>query len=160
MYRRILVPVDGSHTSTLGLQQAVRLAKNEKTQLRLVHVVDEFIITQDFGSFVNAGDLIDSLHDAGKKILRNALALTHRHGINAQGALYETMGLRVADVLLREAKKWKADLIVMGTHGRRGINRMMLGSDAETVLRTSSVPVLMVRSPGAARRSRKAAQRR
>jgi nucleotide-binding universal stress UspA family protein len=159
MYRRILVPVDGSHTSTLGLQLAIRLAKNQKAQLRLVHVVDEFIVTQDFGSYVNAGDLIDSLRDAGKKIISNALALTRRHGINAQGALYETMGLRVADVLVREAKKWKADLIVLGTHGRRGINRLMLGSDAETVLRTSPVPVLMVRSPGTRTRGRKTARR-
>ena len=160
MYRRILVPVDGSHTSTLGLQQAVRLAKNQSAQLRLVHVVDESIITQDFGSYLNAGDLIDSLRDAGKKIIGNALALSRRHRINAQGALYETMGLRVADILVREAKKWKADLIVLGTHGRRGIDRMMLGSDAETIVRTSPVPVLMVRSPGAARRARKTARRR
>lgn len=154
MYRRILVPEDGSRTSTLGVKHAVRLAKNQKAQLRLAHVVDEFIITQDLGIYVNTADLIGSLRDAGRKILRNALALAHRHGINAEGALYESMGLRVADVLLREAKKWKADLIVMGTHGRRGINRLMLGSDAETVLRTSPVPVLMVRSPSAPRRSR------
>ena len=160
MYRRILVPVDGSHTSTLGLQQAVRLAKNQSAQLRLVHVVDESIITQDLGSYLNAGDLIDSLRDAGKKIIANALALSRRHRINAQGALYETMGLRVADILVREAKKWKADLIVLGTHGRRGIDRLMLGSDAETILRTSPVPVLMVRSSDAGSKDGKTGFRR
>jgi nucleotide-binding universal stress UspA family protein len=61
----------------------------------------------------------------------------------------------VSDVILREAKKWKADLIVMGTHGRRGINRMMLGSDAEMVLRNTPIPVLMVRSSDRKKRTKK-----
>ena len=146
MYRRILVPVDGSHTSTLGLQEAVRLAKDQDASLRVVHVVDESIVTQDFGGYVNAGDLFESLRDDGKKVLKNALALARRAGIDAQGAIYETMGMGVADVLVREAKKWKADLIVLGTHGRRGVKRAVLGSDAETILRSAPAPVLMVRS--------------
>ena len=149
MYRRILVPVDGSHTSTLGLQQAVRLAKDQNAILRVVHVVDESIVTFDFGGYVDAGDLFDSLRRAGKQILKNALTVAQRHGIDAQGAVYEALGMRVADVLVREAKKWKADLIVLGTHGRRGVKRAVLGSDAETILRTSPVPVLMVRSTAA-----------
>ena len=149
MYRRILVPVDGSHTSTLGLKEAISLAKDQRASLRIVHVVDETVITQDFGGYVNAGDLFDSLRRAGKQILKNALALAQRHGISAKGEVYETMGMHVADVLVREAKKWKADLIVLGTHGRRGVRRAVLGSDAESILRTSPVPVLMVRAPDA-----------
>lgn len=61
--------------------------------------------------------------------------------------MFETMGGRVADVIVREARKWKADLIVMGTHGRRGIGRVVLGSDAEAVLREARVPVLLLRAP-------------
>jgi nucleotide-binding universal stress UspA family protein len=113
------------------------------------------VVTQNFEGFFNIGDLLDALRDSGKKAIHNALALTRKHDVKADAALYETMGGRVSDVIVREAKKWKADLIVMGTHGRRGINRMVLGSDAEAVLRTAPVPVLMVRSPDRKKRARK-----
>ena len=59
---------------------------------------------------------------------------------------------QAASVILRDAKKWRADLIVMGTHGRRRIRRVVLGSDAEHVVRESPVPVLLVRARGPARR--------
>jgi nucleotide-binding universal stress UspA family protein len=155
MYQRILVPVDGSHTSTLGLQEAVRIAIDQRARLRLISVVDEYVVTQNFEGFFNSGDLLDALRDAGKRAIHNALALTRKHDLKAESALFETMGSRVSDVILREAKKWKADLIVIGTHGRRGINRMVLGSDAEAVLRSAPVPVLMVRSPERKRRAKK-----
>ena len=154
MYQRILVPVDGSHTSTLGLQEAIRITIDQRARLRLVHVVDELVVTQNFEGYLNAGDLIDALRDAGKKAVRNALALTRKHAVKADAALYETMGGGVADVIVREAKKWQADLIVMGTHGRRGFNRVVLGSDAEAVLRATPVPVLMVRSAGGRKRAK------
>ena len=155
MYQRILVPVDGSHTSTLGLQEAIRLAADQHAQLLLISIVDELVIAQNFEGLINAGDLIDALRDAGNKALKNALALVHKHDIKAEGHVFETVGDRVADIIVREAKKLKADLIVMGTHGRRGFNRMVLGSDAEGVLRTAAVPVLMVRSPEQKARAKK-----
>lgn len=155
MYQRILVPVDGSHTSTLGLQEAIRIAVDRRARLRLISVVDEFIMAQNFEGLVNAGDLVDALRDSGKRALKNALALVRKHRLNADASMFETMGDRVSDVIVRDAKKWKADLIVMGTHGRRGVGRMVLGSDAEAVLRTSPVPVLMVRSPEPKKRKKK-----
>lgn len=155
MYQRILVPVDGSHTSTLGLQEAIRIAIDQRARLRLINVVDELVVTQNFDGFINAGDLFDALRDAGKKAIQKALALTRKHDIKADASIYETLGGRVADVIVREAKKWKADLIVMGTHGRRGFNRVVLGSDAEAVLRATPVPVLLVRSPDRKRRGGK-----
>ncbi len=155
MYQRILVPVDGSHTSTLGLQEAVRIAIDQRARLRLVHVVDETVVVQNFEGFINTGDLLDALRDAGKKTIAKALALARRHDLKAEASVTETMGGRVADVIVREARKWKADLIVMGTHGRRGFGRVVLGSDAEAVLRNTPVPVLMVRSPEPRSRARR-----
>jgi nucleotide-binding universal stress UspA family protein len=58
----------------------------------------------------------------------------------------EIVGGPAADVIVREAKKQRADLIVLGTHGRRGMRRLVLGSDAEQVVRMSPVPVLLVRA--------------
>jgi nucleotide-binding universal stress UspA family protein len=155
MYQRILVPVDGSHTSTLGLQEAIRIATDQHARLFLLSVVDELVIAQNFEGLINAGDLIDALRDAGNKALKNAMALVQKHDLKAESTVIETVGDRVSDIIVREAKKCKADLIVMGTHGRRGFNRMVLGSDAEGVLRTAPVPVLMVRSPETKTRARK-----
>ena len=155
MYQRILVPVDGIHTSTLGLQEAIRIAIDQRAHLKLVSVVDELVIAQNFEGLINAGELIDALRDSGEKAIKNALALVHKHDLKVEAATFETVGDRVADIIVREAKKWKADLIVMGTHGRRGFNRMVLGSDAEGVLRNSPVPVLMVRSPEVKARKKK-----
>jgi nucleotide-binding universal stress UspA family protein len=155
MYQRILVPLDGSDTSTLGLREAIRLAIDQRARLRLVVVVDESVASQNFEAIFLTGDLIGALRQAGKKVIQEALALTRKHGIKADTSLSETKGGRVSDLIVREAKKWKADLIVMGTHGRRGINRMVLGSDAEAVLRTSPVPVLMIRSTDKKLRIRK-----
>lgn len=146
MYKRILVPVDGSHTSTLGLQEAISIAKESGGTLRLVSVVDEMVVTSNFDGYVNPGELMDTLRDSGRKALERGLALAKKHGVEAESSLHETMGKRLAEIIVREVKKWKADLIVMGTHGRKGINRMVLGSDAEAVLRTAPIPVLMVRS--------------
>ncbi len=155
MYQRILVPVDGSHTSTLGLQEAVRVAIDQRARLRLISVVDEFVIAQNIESLINAGNLLDALRAAGKRAIKNALVLVHKHRVKVDTALFETAGQPVSDIVVREAKKWKADLIVMGTHGHRGFSRMALGSDAESVLRTSPVPVLMVRSPDRKTRGKK-----
>lgn len=64
-----------------------------------------------------------------------------RHAV----VLLESIGGRAADLIVDQAKQWNADLIVMGTHGRRGLRRLALGSDAELVVRSASVPVLLVR---------------
>jgi nucleotide-binding universal stress UspA family protein len=147
--------VDGSHTSTLGLQEAIRIAIDQRARLKLISVIDGFIITQNFEGLIIADDMIDALRESGKKAINNALALVKKHDLKAEATTFETVGDRVAEVIVREAKKWKADLIVMGTHGRRGFNRLVLGSDAEGVLRHSPVPVLMVRSPAPRMRRKK-----
>jgi nucleotide-binding universal stress UspA family protein len=67
--------------------------------------------------------------------------------VEADGVVQCDPGLRVCDMNLQEAENARSDLIVMGTHGRRGLRRLVLGSDAELVLRESPVPVLLVRGP-------------
>jgi nucleotide-binding universal stress UspA family protein len=145
MYKRILVPVDGSHTSTRGLQEAVKLAKDQRAMVRLMHVVDEWSVTQNLDVMGGAGDVLDMLEESGKKALKNAKTLADRHGIRAETAIYRNLSGRVADFIIREARKWRADLIVMGTHGRRGFSHVLLGSDAEAVVKQSPVPVMLVR---------------
>lgn len=146
MYRKILVPVDGSHTSKMGLKEAIRLAKNQKATLRLMHVVDELVVMPSTEGAIYIGDMFEGLREAGKRILKEAQAQVRRQGLKAQSVMLETVGARAADLVVRQAKKWGADIIVLGTHGRRGVRRLVMGSDAEEIVRTASVPVMLVRS--------------
>jgi nucleotide-binding universal stress UspA family protein len=145
MYARILVPVDGSDTSTLGLNEAIKIAEAQGSQLRLVHVVNEYVLDCTYSAGVYATSLIESLRKQGQNILDLAEAAALRQGLKPQCVLLESIGGRAADLILAQAKEWPADLIVMGTHGRRGLARIALGSDAETVVHGASVPVLVVR---------------
>ena len=147
MFKRILVPVDGSATSNRGVEQAIKLARSDGATLLLLHVADEHAIVQYAEGFANVTDqVLASLRENGKKVLAKAQAAVERHGINCKTVLVENLTSRVADIIVAQAKKQRADMVVMGTHGRRGIRRLVLGSDAEGVVRESPVPVLLVRA--------------
>lgn len=149
MYGKILVPVDGSETATTGLIEAIKLAKNQGGKLRILHIVNELILDYAFGSGMYANTVIESMRSDGQKILNAAEALARQHGLEPEGVLIESIGGGAAQFIIEQAKEWPADLIVMGTHGRRGIRRLALGSDAEIVVRGASMPVLLVRQlPG------------
>ncbi len=145
MYKKILVPIDGSETSTRGLDEALKIAKVHGSQVRLVHIVNEFILDYTYSPGLYAANLIESLVKAGRKVLDAAEAAARSQGVKAETVLLESIGGAAADLILAQAKEWQADLIVMGTHGRRGLARLALGSDAEQVLRGAAVPVLLIR---------------
>lgn len=147
MYQRILVPIDGSTTSGEGLDEAVKLARLTGAELRLVHVVDQLTFAtglDPYGAY--AGDLITSMRETGEGILAQARAKVEAHGIKVESKLFDNFAGRVSDMVVDEAKTWGADLIVIGTHGRRGVTRWMLGSDAEQIVRLAPVPVLLIRA--------------
>jgi nucleotide-binding universal stress UspA family protein len=147
MFKRILVPVDGSHTSGLGLDKAIALAKDQGAMLCLIHVVDENVITQNLeGGAVAIDHLIESLRSAGRQIVARAEAKARKQRVQVKTVLVENVIRSVAEIIVDQARKWRADLIVLGTHGRRGVSRLVMGSDAEGVVRTTPVPVLLVRS--------------
>lgn len=145
MYKNILVPVDGSPTSNRGVMEAIRLAKDQGAQLRFLHVVDTHLVTMDMTGAVNMGEVLDILREAGAKILAAAKAQAAKESVAAETVIVDSMIGRIAEEAVRQAKAWPADLIVMGTHGRRGVSHLFMGSDAEAVIRTSPVPVLLLR---------------
>ena len=151
MYKRILVPVDGSKTANVGLEEAIRLTKSAGGKLKIVHIVDDSALALNPETGIAAAPLVADFAEGGKEILETARALTARHGIEAEVVLHENFTGRVADLIADEARKWSADLIVMGTHGRTGIRHAVLGSAAEAVVHASDVPVLLVRTPAAAK---------
>jgi nucleotide-binding universal stress UspA family protein len=145
-YKRILVAVDGSSASNKGLREALRLAKAGRARVWLLHVVNEFpAFSAMDGLAAAAVDLVPALREGGERILARAKAVADKAGVRATVVLRERIGGPAADWIVREARKQRADLVVLGTHGRRGVRRLVLGSDAEQVVRTASVPVLLVR---------------
>lgn len=152
MYKRLVVAVDGSPTSNAGLAEAIRVAAESAGTLRLIHVVDELSFAMAMGgnAWGYAGDMLGALRSAGQQVLTNGVAQAKAAGVAAESVLFDSFAGTVQEMILAEAARWKADLIVMGTHGRRGLGRMVLGSSAEQVLRHATVPVLLVREQPAA----------
>lgn len=144
MYQQILVPVDGSSTSDRALQEALKIVKQQKAQLALIHVLEE-VWYVDNESYLNYSELQKTIHKSGEKILARAQELVLQTGMTATVKLLEARGDRIANIIISEAKRWPADLIVIGTHGRSGFSHMLFGSVAEGVVRTAHVPVLLVR---------------
>jgi nucleotide-binding universal stress UspA family protein len=148
MYQRILVPVDGSPISERGLDEAIGLARLTGGRLRLMHVVDELSVAMGAtAGFASVGaDTFRLLRDGGEQILANAKARVEAARLPVDTVLDDTLGGRICDLVVAQARQWPAELIVIGTHGRRGVGRLLLGSDAEQVLRLAPVPVLLVRA--------------
>lgn len=146
MYTRILVPVDGSPTSDRGLQEAIKLATLTGAQLRLIHVIDQYIYATGMDGSAMGGDLFLILRQSGEQVLKACKAQVEAAGVPVETSLIESLAGRVCDLVVAEAKTWKADLIVIGTHGRRGVGRLFMGSDAEQILRLATSPVLLVRA--------------
>jgi nucleotide-binding universal stress UspA family protein len=152
MFERILVPVDGSHTSDIGINMAIGIARDLDSMVYLLHVVPEFIVMQDaVGGAVYADRLFEGLREGGRKILDKAERKLRAKDVTFRSVLVEEPAARVSDVIVRQARKLKVDVIVMGTHGRRGVSRLAMGSDAAAVVADSAVPVLLVRDKGKGR---------
>ena len=146
MYDKILVPVDGSPTATLGLDEAIKLAKLTGAAIRLLNVVDLWALAMTPDGIGATPDLLTLLKESGRATLADAKARVDAAGVHADTVLADSLGGRVFELIIDEAARWGADLIVIGTHGRRGVGRLVLGSDAEQVVRLSPVPVLLVRA--------------
>src|SRR5690348_9480014 len=116
VYKRILVPVDGSATSVAGLNEALRLACDQKARVRLIHIVDEVAIFASAEAGLNIEPVIDSLKRAGERLLARVAKSAAARGVRTDTELVENAASRVAEVLVSRAKRWRADLIVMGTH--------------------------------------------
>lgn len=145
MYERILVGVDGSETSLRGLAEAVRLAKGTGGKLLVVHVLNALVLESEIASTAYYDALSDALRESGANILEQAARRVRESGVPFEQKLVEKIGAYASHEIVAAAKEWNADLIVLGTHGRRGLKRLVMGSDAEVVLRRSPVPVLLVR---------------
>lgn len=144
MYQRIMVAIDGSATAELGLKEAIRLARDQKAQLAIIHVID-VVIAYGAGQWV--GGYVEDTRKFSQQVVAQARKLAQDAGIEPEIQTPEivTSGYHVADTVAQLAREWKADLLVVGTHGRRGVSRMLIGSVAERIVRVAPCPLLLVR---------------
>lgn len=147
MYKRIAVAVDGSDTSTAALNEAIKLAKVMGSTLLLLHVCEELPVVWNTEGMtaLPMEDLTKAFIDAGKQLLHKDKAHAAEMGVSAETKLVEDYSGRIGAVISAEAERWLADLLVVGSHGRKGLDHLLMGSVAESVLRTANIPLLLVR---------------
>ncbi|MBB4514964.1 universal stress protein [Paraburkholderia fungorum] len=148
MYTNILVAVDGSEASKRAVSEAIQLAKLSRCTLTAVYVIDQS------AAFTYAGAcdphlLTDAARQVGVSLLNGALAQMRELNVVGDTEIVETQGIAedIASALMRCAERRGVDLVVMGTHGRRGLRRMVIGSVAERFVRHATCPVLLIREP-------------
>ena len=146
MYKRILVPVDGSATSNKALTAALQLARDGGGRVRILHSLDELAY---LSGFEYSGEVIKVARENAARVLDDAMAIAQAAGVPADPQLVDLPGQRLGQTTSDAARAWEADLIVVGTHGRRGIGRVLMGSGAEQVIRMAPVPVLVIRDDAA-----------
>jgi nucleotide-binding universal stress UspA family protein len=145
MYEHIIVPVDGSEPSQRALCEAVELGRVHKARLTLLHVVDDYLLAAEVSAMVSFQEIHESLCQHGREVLDKAKKVADKAGVQVDTVLSQDMQGRVSDVILAQvARTGDCDLIVMGTHGRRGMNKLLMGSEAEMVVRSSPVPVMLL----------------
>jgi nucleotide-binding universal stress UspA family protein len=148
MYKQIFVAIDNSSTAQKALDEAIDLAAKLGAGLCIGTALDEAPVSQHgmgLGSYIDVDKVKQEMRDAGNALLDRAVAKAKEAGCDPYRILIESDEKRLSDLIIQAATQWNADLIVMGTHGRRGFERMLVGSVAEHMIRTATTTLLLVR---------------
>lgn len=147
MYQKILIAVDGSPASRQALLEAARMAPPDAT-LRVVTVLENplWSVPIEQGVVFDVELMHRSLRKAGEDILQQAAGVLAGQGLQASTCLLDLFERdnSIPGALLEEADVFGADVVVLGTHGRRGLQRLIMGSVAEALLHAAKRPVLLV----------------
>lgn len=145
MYQRILVPIDGSPTAQRAFDYALKMAREQHAELIPLYVVDIPLVAYEAPGF-DPSIVRDAMLETGEQLKRDALAAMQKENVKGAARVVEIdrVGFDIADRILEEARAANCDLVVMGTHGRRGVRRLVLGSVAERFARMSCCPVLLI----------------
>ena len=149
MYKHILIPTDGSELSTRGVACGLELAKTLSAKVTIVHAIEVFtsVFSSPDGQWIGGAELVGQLEAAQEESAKNALDAVSRQAAEAgvTAEIVSSRDLTPSDSIIKTAEERGCDLIVMASHGRRGVRRMMLGSQTAEVLARSDVPVLVIR---------------
>ena len=149
MYTRIVVGIDGSELASKALRHALALAKSNGARLFVITSTEPSIVIAPGAEFVavDTGAIVTELEEVKSKSAQATLAEAEALAA-AEGLALETIHVpssTAADAIVKTAEHQGANLIVMGSHGRRGLGRLLLGSQAAEVLARSTIPVLVVK---------------
>lgn len=153
MYKHILVAIDESPTSGQALREALALARLHGAGLEIAHAVDESLVPafQSHGVVLaDSRNLENAMYRLGESVLEEAAAVAREAGLSPRTRLLVSEDLHAADQIAQAVEQSGADLLVVGSHGRRGFQRLILGSVAEKLVRKVQVSVLIVRGVQAA----------
>jgi nucleotide-binding universal stress UspA family protein len=139
--RKILVPTDGSDYSVRAAEYGIGIAKMLSAQILVVYVIDDVVIDQ-ISKTTERDSAERELKEAGQRYVNYVLGLAEKEGVKCSSLL--TKG-RPYEQIVRLAKELNIDLIVMGTYGRRGTERVLIGSVAERVIEYAPCPVLVIK---------------
>lgn len=142
-FEKILFPTDFSESAENAARYAISLAKKYGSNLYIVHVVEPFTYTTDFG--LDYSVQYKEMEATARRLLDEFVASIQRNYLDAEGVLLS--GEPFVEII-KYAKREQVDLIIMGTHGRTGLEHMLLGSVAEKVVRKSPCPVLTIKKTG------------
>lgn len=146
MYQHILISVDDSQTSGKALEKAIEICKASAATLEIVHAVDESIFAHiRETTLIDKGSALKAVMLEGKETLAKAVKVATDAGLSPKSQLLSSNTLHAADQVAAHVAQSGADLLIVGSHGRRGIQRMLLGSVAEKLLRKVEISVLVVR---------------
>jgi nucleotide-binding universal stress UspA family protein len=146
MYKRILVAVDGSDTSRHAFDAALTLAQTLGAELQPYYLVEDAAIYYNVPGY-DPSVLRDQLIEQGNDLAKEFAQRMQAAGVKGAMKIDESSSLNdVPTLILEAAKAFGADLLVLGTHGRRGVRRLVLGSIAEQCLRHAALPVLLIPS--------------
>jgi nucleotide-binding universal stress UspA family protein len=147
MYKRILVAIDGSETSEHAFDTALHLANDNDAQLQPLYVVDNPLMAYDASGY-DPTILRNACIEEGQRLMADALARMKHENVAGIPRIVDVapIGEDISERIRISANEFNADLLVLGTHGRRGFKRLFLGSVAERVVRSASLPVLLVPS--------------
>lgn len=148
MYKRIFVAIDDSATSQKALDEAIQLACPLGAVLCVATATDEGPLSQHgmgLGSYIDIDKVKGEMRTANTALLQQAVAKASAAGCKAEHLLIEPSQRRVAEMIAEAAAQWNADLLVVGTHGRRGVERLLVGSVAENLVRIATTSLMLVR---------------
>ncbi|EKP67512.1 universal stress protein [Acinetobacter baumannii] len=144
LYQHILVPIDGSETSMVAMKEAIKIGKALNSKITVVQVMAlDRIIADLYVKTGQTNELIERTRTYLLDILEQAKQQFLQEGLSVETKLLE--GFVVHEEIIQAAQELNADLIVMGSHGRTGVRKLVLGSVAQKVLGESHIPVLIVR---------------
>ena len=148
MFKHILVPIDGSPVAHHAVDKARAIACAFRSSVTLIHVIDPYAFTamgSDFSS--DPSDYLRSATVQANEAIGAARAIFEARGMLVKGSVVE--GHSIYQTILEAAEALEADLVVMGSHGRRSLDKLVLGSVTAQVLSHAHLPVLVVRDEGA-----------